>query len=147
MGGNSLTFWGKSAVPARPVQTADVMALDPLFCLRELPLFEAAELMRAGHRGETMVVNNDTDIVPIGIITDWDIVMRCLAQGRNPLTEAIEAFMSTPVFAVLVDTPLIACRKIMMDNQIHRVPVVERSGRLCGLVSRADVTWNLAWEG
>ncbi len=142
-----MTFSGQSAPSGRPVQTADVMTLDPLFCLRGVPVFEAVELMRAGHRGETMVVNNDTEIVPIGIITDWDIVMRCLGQGRNPLTEAIEAFMSTPVFAVLVDTPLSACRRVMMDNQIHRVPVVERSGRLCGLVSRADVTWNLAWEG
>lgn len=144
-----MTFSGQSALSARPVQTVDVMALDPLFCLREAPLFEAAERMRARRRGETMIVNNDTDIVPIGLITDWDIVVRCLARGRNPLTEseAIEAFMSTPVFAVLVDTPLSDCRRIMMDNQVHRVPVVERSGRLCGLVSRADVTWNLAWEG
>jgi CBS domain-containing protein len=81
---------------------------------------------------------------PVGVITDRDIVCRTVAKGLNPLTLTASECMTTPAVTVTPDTPLDECCRVMEENQIRRVPVVDAGGSCCGIVALADIAKNAA---
>lgn len=119
------------------MQTRELMTNDPACCGPDTPLPEVARLMVARDCGEIPVV--DENRKPIGVITDRDITCRTVAEGRNPLELTASDCMSTPVVAVTPKTSVDDCCKLMEENQVRRVPVVDESGACCGMVSQADL--------
>jgi CBS domain-containing protein len=89
--------------------------------------------------GEIPVVENKETNLPIGVITDRDIVCRTIAHGLNPLNLRVADCMSKPCVTVLPDMLIAECRRIMEDNRIRRVPVVDAAGSCCGIVALADI--------
>ena len=73
-----------------------------------------------------------------GIVTDRDLVTRCVAAGRRPEATPVREIMTTQVVAVCSDMDATAAAKLMGKQQIRRLPVVEE-GRLCGMVSLGDL--------
>ena len=73
-----------------------------------------------------------------GLITDRDIVTRCLAANRRPETTTVREIMTGQVLAAAPDMEVGAAARLMGQRQIRRLPVVER-GRLCGMVSLGDI--------
>ncbi len=130
----------------REVRTVDVMAHDPAYCTPELSLHEAAEIMRECDCGELPVVHDDGGKKVIGVITDRDIVVRCVAASRDPSKMTVADAMTAPAFVAPLDSPLAYCAKIMKDNQIRRVPIIDANGKLCGMVSQADIAQHLPIE-
>jgi CBS domain-containing protein len=127
---------------ARPPRTAaDVMTSHPACCTPETPLARVAQLMVLQDCGEIPVVDNEENGVPIGVVTDRDIVCRIVARGKNPLEHTAEACMSQPVVTIDEDTPVKDLLSVMEKHQIRRIPVVNKSGRCIGVVSQADVAW------
>jgi CBS domain-containing protein len=121
------------------MQVKDVMTADPAFCTRETSLQEVAQMMIAHDCGEIPIVENKDHKIPIGVITDRDIVCRTVAKGLNPLDLTVLGCMSEPCVTVTADTSLEQCCRILEQNQIRRVPVVDADGVMCGIVSLADV--------
>jgi CBS domain-containing protein len=89
--------------------------------------------------GEIPVVENAASMLPVGVITDRDITCRTVAKGLNPLTMMVSECMTTPAVTVTPDTSLDECCRIMEENQIRRVPVVDAGGACCGIVALADI--------
>jgi CBS domain-containing protein len=75
----------------------------------------------------------------IGLITDRDIVVRALAEGRDAREVRAEEIMSTELHAVGPNDRVIEAIRLMGDKQVRRVPVVGRDGNLRGIISMADV--------
>jgi len=75
----------------------------------------------------------------IGVVTDRDIVIRVVAKGKNPSAVTAAECMSEPVVVVKEDATLADVISVMEENQIRRVPVVDASGALCGIISQADI--------
>jgi CBS domain-containing protein len=74
-----------------------------------------------------------------GIVTDRDMVLRCLAIGYDPAEVTLAEVMTRdPTFCVAYDSVLQAAR-IMRDNQVRRLPVLESDRNLAGIVSLGDV--------
>ena len=73
-----------------------------------------------------------------GVVTDRDLVTRCLASGRSPAVTAVSEVMTAQVLAVDPDMDLVEAAQIMGSRQVRRLPVVEQ-GRLCGMVSLGDL--------
>lgn len=73
-----------------------------------------------------------------GLVTDRDIVTRCLAAGRQPSSTCVREIMSGNVIAALPDTDAAAAARVMGHKQIRRLPVVENE-KLCGMVSIGDL--------
>jgi len=117
----------------------ELMTLDPVCCTPQTPLREVARLMSAHDCGEIPVVETRDNRLLLGVVTDRDIVLRAVADGRNPADTPIESCMTKNVVTVRPDTSLDDCRKLMEEHQIRRVPVVDGSGACCGIVSQADV--------
>jgi CBS domain-containing protein len=89
--------------------------------------------------GEVPVVADTQSRIPIGVITDRDIVCRAIAKGLNPLELKVAECMSRPCITVPWDISLEDCCKILEENQIRRVPVVDAAGSCCGIVALADI--------
>lgn len=77
-----------------------------------------------------------------GLVTDRDLVTRCLAAGREPGTTTVREVMTTRVVAARPDMEARLAAGLMGREQIRRLPVLE-GGRLCGMVSLGDLA---AWE-
>jgi len=123
----------KTAISRR--RCSEIMTRDVRTAMRETPLSEIAMMMRDGDMGAVPVVENGR---LIGIVTDRDIVVRCVADGHCPDTPVSEA-MTTEIFSVRPDDFVFEAIRLMGDKQVRRVPVVAEDGKLAGIISMADV--------
>ena len=121
------------------MQVRDVMTADPACCISETTLQEVAQMMVDNDCGEIPVVESTKTQLPIGVITDRDIVCRTVARGLNPLDLTVGDCMSTPCVTVMPDMSVEECSRIMEENKIRRVPVVDADGSCCGIVALADI--------
>ena len=114
-----------------------VMTPNPACCTIDTPIQQVARMMLDNDCGEIPVV--DESRRPIGVVTDRDIAVRVVAQGRDVNTVTARDCMSTPVVSVDVKAGLSDVLEVMESKQIRRVPVVDQSGALVGIVAQADV--------
>jgi CBS domain-containing protein len=121
------------------MKVKDVMTADPACCISETALQEVAQMMIDHDCGEIPVVDNRETKLPIGVITDRDIVCRTVARGLNPLDLTVAECMSTPCVTVTPEMSIAECSRILEDNKIRRVPVVDAAGCCCGIVALADI--------
>jgi signal-transduction protein with cAMP-binding, CBS, and nucleotidyltransferase domain len=94
--------------------------------------------------GTLVVVNNASQVV--GIVTDRDLVSRVLARGRSPTETEVREVMTTAPNTVSEDTSIESALSIMRSGRFRRVPVVDRTNKLLGLVTLDDVLMLLAEE-
>ena len=121
------------------MQVKDVMTANPACCTPDTPLPEVARMMVDNDCGEIPVVENKESRIPVGVVTDRDIVCRTVAKDKNPLELAAADCMSTSIVTVTPATPVEECCRIMEEKQIRRVPVVDANGACCGIVALADL--------
>lgn len=122
------------------------MTPDPACCTRASSLQAVACMMVDNNCGEIPVVDDHESRRPVGVITDRDITTRTVARGINPLQATAGDHMSSPCVTVGPDDSLSSCCNVMETQQLRRVLVVDDGGRLCGIVSLADVAKNAARE-
>src|SRR5882672_3326569 len=121
------------------MQVKEVMTADPACCISETALQEVAQMMVDHDCGEIPVVDNQETKLPIGVITDRDIVCRTVARALNPLDLTVADCMSKPCVTVTPDMSVEECSRILEENKIRRVPVVDTNGFCCGIVALADI--------
>jgi CBS domain-containing protein len=122
------------------------------YCNREVvvvsksePVSEAISLMRKHHVGDVVVVETTAaGTIPVGILTDRDIVLEILAEDVDLSAVNIGDVMSYELITVTEDTKLIDTIKLMRDKGVRRIPVVNQHGELEGLLSVDDVLELLA---
>ena len=113
----------------------DVMTAGPTAVSPSTPVREAARLMSKEDVGPLPVVEEER---LVGIVTDRDLVIRVLAQDRNPESTTVGEVASKDVVTVQPDEDLDRALQLMAHNQIRRVPVVENE-RLVGILAQADI--------
>jgi len=101
----------------------------------ETSLREVSSMMRDGDMGAVPIVDGQR---LVGIVTDRDIVVRAVAEGRGPDSPISEA-MTTELFTVKPDDFVFEAVWLMGDKQVRRVPVVNDDGSLAGIIAMADV--------
>jgi CBS domain-containing protein len=114
----------------REIMTTNVECIAP-----DLTIQDAARKMRDLDVGFLPVCENDK---LIGTVTDRDIVLRAIAEGRNPTTTA-RSVMTKGVFFCYEDEDVEACAEHMKDNEVKRLLIVNRDKRLVGVVSIGDL--------
>lgn len=113
----------------KDVMNTDVQVISPDATLRD-----AAEQMRDGDFGMMPVGENDR---MIGAISDRDITIRAIAEGK-PLTTKVRDIMSDGIVWAYENDSLEAAARIMSGHQIRRLPVVNANKRLVGIVALGD---------
>lgn len=121
----------------------DLMSTDMHVLTPGEPVQRAAELMRDVDVGFVPVVDNVVDMRLQGVITDRDIVVRCIAAGRDPSCVLRKYMTSTALQTVAPDADAHEVLGKMSDSQVRRIPVVDPDNRLVGVVSQADVLLRL----
>ena len=120
----------------------EVMTADPACCTADTPLPEVAKMMKESDCGCIPVVDDMTNKKPVGMITDRDITIRTLAEGRNPMDMKASEAMTGNVMTVTPETSLEECCNLMEEHQIRRVAVVDKNGSCCGMIAQADIAVN-----
>ena len=123
---------------ARDVMTRDVQ------CAREgQTLTDAARLMRDLDVGALPICGNDDRLK--GMVTDRDIVVRCIAEGGDPSTTDVMSLAQGKPVTVGADDDIEVALRTMSDHQVRRLPVIDGHD-LVGMVSQGDVAKNLPEE-
>ncbi len=126
------------------MQVKEIMTKDPACCAPQDSLEKAVKLMIDFDCGEIPVVDDLDACIPVGVVTDRDIVCRTIGKGLNPLEMTVADCMSSPIVSVGPDDTLDRCYEVMEENQIRRVPVVDAGGKCVGIVSLADIARNVS---
>jgi CBS domain-containing protein len=113
----------------------DVMTQRPVTLQTTDTVIAAARSMRDGNIGDVVVVEEDRIQ---GILTDRDIVVRALAEGRDPARTTVGEICSRELTTLSPTDGIGEAEKIMRDKAIRRLPVVE-DGRPVGIVSLGDL--------
>jgi CBS domain-containing protein len=123
-------------------QIRDVMTSNPTTCEPSTTVVEAAKVMASEDVGPVPVVEGGR---LVGLVTDRDLVIRVIAEGRDPNSTTLGEIASSDLVTVQADTDLEEATRLMSQHQVRRLPVVEDS-RLVGIVAQADVARTLEEE-
>ncbi len=114
----------------------DAMTANPRTIEQDGTVVDAARIMR----------DEDTGIVPIvegerlmGTITDRDITIRVVAEGKSPESTKVVEIASREIVTIDPQQDLDEALRLMARHQVRRLPVVEEDGRLVGIVAQADI--------
>lgn len=121
----------------REIMTSDVRTAN-----RQMTLREVARLMSEGDMGAMPIVENGK---LVGIVTDRDIVVRAIAEGKDVSTE-IGDVMTTEIFSVKPEDFVFEAIRLMGDRQVRRIPVVSQAGELAGIIAMADIALEMEDE-
>jgi CBS domain-containing protein len=114
----------------------DVMSKDVQVARPNDTIQEVAARMAAGDFGFIPVADGDN---LVGAITDRDITVRAVAAGAAPTARVVE-FLSRDALVVRADDDLKAALDLMSSRRVRRLPVVDKDGRLVGVVSLGDLS-------
>jgi CBS domain-containing protein len=106
--------------------------------------FLAAERMHQRSVGALVIV--DDARVPIGIVTDRDLVIRVIAAGRDPCTTAVREVMTPWPKTVQASTPIESALPLMQSGSFRRLPIVDEQGQLVGILTLDDILLLLSEE-
>ncbi len=105
---------------------------------------KAAQEMLEHHVGTLVVVDHSTRAQ--GLITDRDIVTRCVAKEFDPRIMTVDEVMTEPAQTVDEDSTISDALQLMADEEIRRLVVISRGGRITGLLALYDVVAKLSGQ-
>ena len=118
------------------MKVRDAMAKTVSSARKSDKVIDVARKMKQEDAGFIPVLENGGSL--IGVITDRDIVIRCIAEGHDPRSETAEHLMSRQVTIIAPDDDIEQAAKMMEREEIRRLPVAEK-GRLVGVLSHGNL--------
>ncbi|SOT41316.1 CBS domain-containing protein [Burkholderia cenocepacia] len=113
---------------------------DVAMCSARATVVEAAEMMRDAHAGDLIVVReHEGRCVPVGMVTDRDIVLTVVSPDAEAGLLFVGDIMSAPVATANADDDIWLLAKRMRQHGVRRLPVVGGDGELVGIVSLDDL--------
>jgi CBS domain-containing protein len=118
----------------------DLCTLDVACCGPDTTVREAARAMRRSHVGDLVVVDDPKgDRVPIGIVTDRDLVLEVLGNGLDPNHTTVARLMRQPVVIANENEQIPPVIARMRTHGVRRVPVVDAHGATVGIITLDDL--------
>lgn len=114
----------------------DAMTSNPRSIEPSTMVADAAKLMKAEDVGSLPIVDGGQ---LVGMVTDRDIVIRVVAEGKDPQSLTVGEIASRDLVTVDPEQDLDEALRLMAQHQVRRLPVAEEDGRLVGILAQADV--------
>lgn len=114
----------------------DIMTKDPITVRPDDSAQKAASLMKESHIGPIPVLDRESKL--IGIVTDRDLAIKVVAEGRSSDTKVSDV-MSRNLFTCGPDDNVKDASALMETHQVRRIPIVDDQGYLLGIVAQADL--------
>lgn len=121
------------------MRCGELMTRDPKCCVPGDNASRAAKLMKIEDIGSLPVCGSRDSHRLVGIITDRDLALQIVAEGRDPNSTSIETIMTREPYTCREDEDIETALERMEKNQVRRIPVVDRDGQLVGIISQADI--------
>ena len=120
-------------------QCKDVMTKDPVCCEPGDSINRVAGIMKQEDIGSVPVVESQSSRRLVGIVTDRDVVVKVVAQGRGCDSATVSDAMTPNPASCREDADVGDAMRLMAERQVRRMPIVDGSGRLSGIIAQADV--------
>jgi CBS domain-containing protein len=114
----------------------DIMTPNPRTVESSASVVEAAKTMLGENVGIVPIIEGDR---LVGTVTDRDIAIRVVAEGRNPESTTVGEIASRELVTIDPQQDLDEALRLMARHQVRRLPVVEEDGKLVGVVAQADI--------
>jgi CBS domain-containing protein len=118
---------------------SDIMTEDVVYCLPNDPVSKVAQLMKKEDIGPVLIVDNERDKTLVGIVTDRDLALKVVGEGRDPQDTKVEEVMTRKLVTCRADDDVESAMSAMAQYQLRRIPVVRDNMKLVGIISQADV--------
>jgi CBS domain-containing protein len=114
---------------------------------RDASVLHAAKLMRQYHVGDVVVIENRKDkVVPIGIVTDRDVIVEVIATELDSTVITVGDIMVISLSVVKSSTGVLEAIQLMTSKGVRRLPVIDENGSLMGIITLDDLLLLLAKE-
>lgn len=117
----------------------DIMTRDPRTVTADATVREAAQVMRAEDVGIVPVIDGQSDKRLVGVITDRDIAVRCVADGRDGACRVSDVMSGGDVATCRENDDVNSVMEAMRTEKVRRIPIVDERGSLVGIVAQADI--------
>jgi len=117
----------------------DVMTKNPVCCLPNDMVTKAAGLMKSENIGSVPVIENEQTKKLVGIVTDRDLALKIVAEGRDAKSTQVAAVMTGKVVTCRAEDDLQKALDAMAEHQLRRIPVVDSDNKILGIIAQADV--------
>lgn len=120
------------------MKAKEIMNAKPVCCTPSDTVQSAAQLMLEHDCGSLPVIEDKSSQLVVGVVTDRDLTVRVLADGKGPTTKVADVMTSDPE-SCLADDDLELVQRTMANMQLRRVIVVDAAGRCVGIIAQADL--------
>lgn len=117
----------------------EVMTKDPSCCVPTDSAFDAAQLMKSEDVGSIPIITDTNSKKLEGIVTDRDLALKVVAEGLDPQAKKVADVMTTEVVTCRPGDDVDAVIKLMEENQVRRIPIVDENNVLVGIIAQADI--------
>jgi CBS domain-containing protein len=121
------------------MKVQDIMTGEPRSLTPESSAREAAQLMKEMDTGVIPVVESSSSKKLVGVVTDRDIAIRLVAEGRDANCRVSEVMTSGKLTTCSPNEDADRVMEAMSREQVRRIPIVDERGTLVGIVSQADI--------
>ena len=121
------------------MRVQEIMTKDPSCITADATVREAAQMMGRENVGMVPVVERDTNRRLVGVVTDRDIAIRCVAEGKDGTCRVSDVMTSSKLATCNEDDEVDNVMQAMQTEKVRRIPIVDERGSLVGIVSQADV--------
>jgi CBS domain-containing protein len=118
---------------------SEVMTKDPAVCVPGDLVTDVARVMKKEDVGPIPIVEDGETRKLIGMVTDRDLALRMVAEGRDTKTTKAEEVMSRKIVTCHAGDDVQKALDAMSENQLRRIPVVDDENRLVGIIAQADI--------
>jgi CBS domain-containing protein len=122
----------------------EICTPDVVHCTPEVTALGVARLMRERHVGDVVVVEDEEDQTPLGVVTDRDIVVEVLGRERDPARVSAREIMRKPVVIARTTEDAAQAMERMKAHGVRRIPVMDEQRKLAGIVCLDDLLKQLA---
>jgi CBS domain-containing protein len=116
-----------------------MMTKDPICCLPTDTVVKAAQLMKRENIGSIPVIENELTRKLVGIVTDRDLALKVVAQGKDAKSTQVESVMTNTLVTCLAEDEIQMALDAMSEHQLRRIPIVNNENKILGIIAQADV--------
>jgi CBS domain-containing protein len=117
----------------------DIMTRNPASVTGDATVREAAQVMLREEIGLVPVIKGSGDNTLVGVITDRDIAIRCVAEGKDGTSRVRDVMSADDLATCTQNDDVESVMGAMRSEKVRRIPIVDERGSLVGIVSQADV--------
>ena len=121
------------------MKAQDIMSRNPTCVTPDTTLVQAARLMKDENIGVIPVIESESSRRLVGVLTDRDIAVRAVAEGRDGATTSVSHVMTADVRTSSVTDSVNDVMELMGREQVRRIPIVDDRGALVGIIAQADI--------